>query len=81
VGLQIDYLDQHIDAIPMLASWHHAEWSAVTPHLSVADRVTGFQARAQRGTIPTYRRLGWSELEEAEYAGRPGTIMLRRLLP
>jgi len=154
LGLEIDYLDEHLDAIPTLAQWHHGEWSLVTPGLSVADRAEGFQARAQRGTIPTgfvalldnivagmaclvecdvsshrhltpwlatvlvgpkyrgqgigsalstrateeamvvgvstlylftfdkqtfYGRLGWSALEEAAYAGRPGTIMLRRL--
>ena len=154
MALVIDYLDQHVDAIPALARWHHAEWSAVTPHLSVPDRIAGFRARAQRGIIPTgfvallnntpvgmaclvesdidthrqltpwlatvlvgpefrgqgigsalstratneavvmgvatlylftfdrqgfYERLGWSELEEAKYAGRSGTIMLRSL--
>jgi N-acetylglutamate synthase-like GNAT family acetyltransferase len=26
-----------------------------------------------------YKRLGWSELEEAKYAGRLGTIMRRNL--
>ena len=152
--LQIDYLDEHLEALPRLAQWHHAEWSGVTPGLSVADRVAGFRARAQRGTIPTgfvalldgavagmaclvecdvdshrrltpwlatvlvgpeyrgqgigsalsnratneaivlgvstlylftfdkqgfYGRLGWSELEAAAYADRPGTIMVRRL--
>ena len=51
--LQVDYLDEHLDALPTLARWHHAEWSSVTPGLSVADRVAGFRARAQRGTIPT----------------------------
>ena len=53
MGLQIEYLDQHIDAIADLARWHHAEWAAITPHLSLADRVAGFRARARRGVIPT----------------------------
>ena len=53
MGLQIEYLDQHIDAIPDLARWHHAEWAAIIPHLSLADRVAGFRARARRGVIPT----------------------------
>lgn len=51
--LRIAYLDEHLDAIPALARWHHAEWSAITPHLSVADRAAGFTARARRGSIPT----------------------------
>ena len=49
----IAYLDEHPDAIPSLAAWHHEAWSAVTPHLTVADRIAGFQARARRGSIPT----------------------------
>ena len=53
VGFQIEYLDQHIDAIPALARWHYVEWAAITPHLSIADRVAGFRARARRGVIPT----------------------------
>ncbi|HEY6356822.1 MAG TPA: GNAT family N-acetyltransferase [Vicinamibacterales bacterium] len=51
--LEIAYLDEHVDAIPALATWHHQAWSAVTPHLTVADRIAGFHARARRGSIPT----------------------------
>lgn len=51
--LRIDYLDDHRDAIPKLAELHHAEWLTVTPGLSVADRIAGFEARARRGSIPT----------------------------
>jgi len=153
-GLRIAYLDEHIDAIPTLAQWHHMEWLSVTPNLSVADRIAGFTARARRGSVPTglvglidelvvgmaclvdcdipshchltpwlatvlvapehrrqgigsalcaraveearrlgvpnlylftfdkqsmYKQLDWSELEEARYAGRAGTIMVRRI--
>jgi len=53
MGLRIEYLDEHADAIPSLAQWHHDEWFAMTPHLSVADRIAGFTARARRGSIPT----------------------------
>ena len=53
VGLRIAYLDEHIDAIPALAQWHHVEWSSVTPTLSVADRIEVFTARARRGSVPT----------------------------
>jgi hypothetical protein len=53
VTLTIAYLDEHLDAIPSLATWHHEAWSAITPHLSVADRIAGFEARARRGQIPT----------------------------
>jgi predicted N-acetyltransferase YhbS len=53
VNLRIDYLDDHRQAIPKLAELHHAEWLTVTPGLSVADRIAGFEARARRGSIPT----------------------------
>ena len=49
----IAYLDEHQNAIPSLAAWHHEAWSALAPHLSVADRIAGFTARARRGSIPT----------------------------
>jgi len=53
VNLQIDYLDNHRYAIPRLAELHHAEWLSVTPTLTVADRMSGFEARAKHGSIPT----------------------------
>ena len=53
MNLQIDYLENHRDAIPTLADLHHSEWHSVTPTLSVADRIAGFNARARRGSIPT----------------------------
>jgi N-acetylglutamate synthase-like GNAT family acetyltransferase len=156
VAFTLEYLDQHLEAIPLLAQWHQHEWGAVTPDLSLADRIRGFHARARRGGVPTgvvavvdssvvglaclvaadieshahltpwlasvlvapqfrgrgigsalaervaaeatalsvlelflftfdkqalYSRLGWSHLEPAVYAGRPGTVMIRRLAP
>ena len=51
--IETEYLDEHVDAIPALATWHHDAWAGITPHLSVADRIAGFLARARRGSIPT----------------------------
>ena|SRR2546430_4646295 len=50
---QIEYLADHVDAIPALAHSHYVEWAAITPELTVPDRMARFQARAQRGRIPT----------------------------
>jgi N-acetylglutamate synthase-like GNAT family acetyltransferase len=50
---QIESLADHLDAIPMLARLHHAEWHLVTPHLRVDDRIARFQARTCRGEVPT----------------------------
>jgi GNAT superfamily N-acetyltransferase len=63
--LTIAYLDEHLDAIPSLAAWHHDAWAAVTPHVSVADRISGFRARARRGSIPT----GFVALADAVVVG------------
>ena len=52
MNVRFAYLDEHTEAIPTLARWHHDEWHAVTPNLSVADRIAGFTARARRGSIP-----------------------------
>jgi N-acetylglutamate synthase-like GNAT family acetyltransferase len=51
--LQIESLADHLDAIPMLARLHHAEWRLVTPHLRLEDRLARFQARTCRGEVPT----------------------------
>jgi predicted N-acetyltransferase YhbS len=50
---QIEYLADHVDAIPGLARAHYTEWATVTPHLTIPDRAARFQARARRGSIPT----------------------------
>lgn len=36
MAYHIEYLAAHVDAIPALARWHHATWTAVTmiPHLA-----------------------------------------------
>lgn len=52
MAFQIEYLADHIEAIPALARWHHDDWKAITPHLTVSDRVARFQARARRGGLP-----------------------------
>lgn len=63
--VRIDSLDACREAIPSLAAWHHAEWSSITPELSVADRIAGFEERARRGSVPT----GFVALRGGEVAG------------
>ena len=53
MACSIEYLADHVDAIPQLARWHHAEWSAINPHASIADREAHFHTRARRGQVPT----------------------------
>src|SRR5262245_24443973 len=49
---EIHHLADHVDAIPMLAQWHHDQWASMTPGLTMDDRITGFRRRATRGTVP-----------------------------
>jgi GNAT superfamily N-acetyltransferase len=51
--MQIDYLADHPQAIPMLASWHHDEWASRTPCLSLEDRISRLAERVGRWHIPT----------------------------
>jgi GNAT superfamily N-acetyltransferase len=51
--VKIEHLADHGDAIPTLAQWHHDEWQAITPHLTVADRIAGFRSRMRRLAVPT----------------------------
>ena len=51
--VKIEYLADHADAIPTLAQWHHDQWKAITPYLTVADRIAGFRARMRRQEVPT----------------------------
>ena len=53
MDVNIEYLADHADAIPILAQWHHEEWQAVTPHLTIADRIAGFRSRMSRMQVPT----------------------------
>ena len=53
MAVEIEYLAEHVDAIPTLARWHHDEWASMTPELTVADRANRFRARATTGGVPT----------------------------
>jgi hypothetical protein len=53
MNFRIEYLADHVDQIPNLADWHHAQWAAITPHLTIPDREARFRARALRGSVPT----------------------------
>lgn len=50
---RIEPLADHIDAIPTLADWHHAEWGHLNKAISREARAERLRARATRGGIPT----------------------------
>lgn len=51
--MDIEYLADHADAVPTLAQWHQEEWQAVTPHLTIADRIAKLRSRMHRLEVPT----------------------------
>jgi GNAT superfamily N-acetyltransferase len=51
--VKIEYLADHAGAVPALAQWHHDQWHMITPDLTVADRIAGFQSRMRRLEVPT----------------------------
>jgi GNAT superfamily N-acetyltransferase len=50
---QILQLGERIDVVPLLAAWHHAEWSHYNPGDTVARRIERLRRHAQPGRIPT----------------------------
>ena len=50
--MKIDYLADHADAIPTLAQWHHDEWKALTPTLTLDGRIARFRSRMGRLAVP-----------------------------
>jgi GNAT superfamily N-acetyltransferase len=51
-SVKIEYLAEHADAIPALAQWHYDQWLAITPHLTIADRIAEFRSRMRRLELP-----------------------------
>jgi GNAT superfamily N-acetyltransferase len=51
--MRIEYLADHLEAIPTLADWHHDEWQTRTPWLSLEDRISRLTERAGRRQVPT----------------------------
>jgi GNAT superfamily N-acetyltransferase len=54
--IQIDYLANHLDLAPTLATWHFEEWGrggGFRPGDSCEERLRFLRAAANRGTLPT----------------------------
>ena len=49
---QINYRDEHVDAIPLLAAWHYETWSAVTM-ISEGSQVSSIRWLARVPTKPS----------------------------
>lgn len=50
--MYIDYLANHLDAVPRLASWFFDEWAGLHPERTEADVVRLVAERAHTGRLP-----------------------------
>lgn len=50
--LTFDYLGNCPEHIPVIAQWHQNEWHHISPHLTIALRVTQYSSYTNSATIP-----------------------------
>jgi len=53
LSIQIEYLVDHADAVPLLAQWHYAEWNHLLPGWTYDEAVTDLRRHTGRRTVPT----------------------------
>ncbi len=53
MSITIEYLADHHAFAPMLAEWHHAEWSPLLPDWSRAEAEAELHSHAGRCQVPT----------------------------
>ena len=51
--MQIEYLADHKEFVPLLAQWHHKEWSSLRPEATIEAREDRLLAACGRRQIPT----------------------------
>jgi predicted N-acetyltransferase YhbS len=74
--MRIDYLADHLEMSPLLASWHYQEWEALLPDWSFAQALAELQSHTGRRQVPTTlvaieddRPIGSASLLEADLVG------------
>jgi GNAT superfamily N-acetyltransferase len=50
--VQIEFLADRREFIPLLAEWHQREWASLRPGFSIADRVAMLHERSRRSELP-----------------------------
>ncbi len=61
--MRIEYLADHRSLVPLLAQWHHGEWSHFRPDETIGGRAQRLSASAQREGYPvTFVALSDGEL-------------------
>jgi predicted N-acetyltransferase YhbS len=51
--VQIDYLADHLEIAPLLATWHHQEWKELLPHWTLEQALAELQSHTGRRQLPT----------------------------
>jgi GNAT superfamily N-acetyltransferase len=51
--ISIEYLADSPQLVPVIAKWHHDQWSYLNPDRSLSDRIAEYQTGHGRGQIPT----------------------------
>lgn len=70
LSVSIDYLADHPEFIPVLARWHHGEWSALNPGDTVEKRIARLQRHLGRSQVPTT----FVALSEGELVGSASLV-------
>ena len=50
--MQIEYLADHMGSVPLLANWHHEQFSYLNPQKTIEQRLTNLHNSAGYGGIP-----------------------------
>ena len=50
--MKIEYLADHMGSVPLLANWHHEEFSYLNPQKTIEQRLTNLNNSAGYGGIP-----------------------------
>ncbi len=53
ISLNIDFLGNYAEYIPLLAQWHQDEWQHISPDLSTQLRINLYSSYACQATIPS----------------------------
>jgi GNAT superfamily N-acetyltransferase len=61
MSMRIEYLADVPEWVPVIAKWHHDQWSYMNPGRSLAERITEYQAKHGRAQIPTTVVAFWKD--------------------
>jgi N-acetylglutamate synthase-like GNAT family acetyltransferase len=51
--MRIEYLADYPELVPVIAQWHHDQWSYMNPGRSISERISEYRKQHGRRQIPT----------------------------